>query len=161
MDEILVSNARRSFSRLTRFMNKLMRDLMAHGPVTPQQCYALEALVDGPLSMRPLATQVGLHQSTLTRVVEKLERLGLVKRTRRVGNQRHVEVELTDEGRHTYELLDMECNRVIAGLLELIPAEKRSTMVESTEALAALLDPDNERAQELIRGCCGRSGGDP
>jgi len=98
----LVKRSRQSFTRLARFFNQLMREQLGCGPVTVQQCYTLEALADGPLSMKDLAGEVALHQSTLTRVVEKLEKQNLVQRTRKSDNQRSVEVRLTDAGKQTY-----------------------------------------------------------
>jgi DNA-binding MarR family transcriptional regulator len=57
-----------------------MREQLFCGPVTVQQCYTLEALRDGPKSMSALAAEVALHQSTLTRIVEKLEKQNLLSR---------------------------------------------------------------------------------
>ena len=87
----LIRRARRSLSRLARFTNRLQRTQLACGPVTVQQCHTLEALTDGPLPMNRLADEVALHQSTLTRVVEKLEAKGLVVRERPAENQRVVD----------------------------------------------------------------------
>jgi hypothetical protein len=42
----LVEKSRQSFTRLARFINQLMREQLFCGPVTVQQCYTLEALID-------------------------------------------------------------------------------------------------------------------
>jgi hypothetical protein len=42
----LVERSRQSFTRLARFINQLMREQLFCGPVTVQQCYTLEALID-------------------------------------------------------------------------------------------------------------------
>jgi DNA-binding MarR family transcriptional regulator len=97
----LVKRSRQSFTRLARFINQLMREQLGCGPVTVQQCYTLEALMDGPKSMKSLAAEVALHQSTLTRVVEKLEKQNLVQRRRLAHNQRSVEVQITEAGKRT------------------------------------------------------------
>jgi DNA-binding MarR family transcriptional regulator len=150
-----VQSAQRSFTRLARFINKLMREQMACGPVTVQQCYALEALASGPMNMTNLATELALHQSTLTRVIDKLAKLGLVRRCRKDANQRVVEVELTDLGRHTHAALDSCGAAVIAQLLEMIPTKRRATVVESTELLAELLDPARDVVGKLLAdNCC-------
>ena len=152
----LVKRSRQSFTRLVRFFNQLMREQLGCGPVTVQQCYTLEALANGPLSMKELAAEVALHQSTLTRVVEKLEKQNLVVRTRKSDNQRSVEVRLTDAGRQTYLFLDAAGSRMISDLLDLIPAERRAAIVDAMEEVANLLNPSNEAFQKLLRGCrCG------
>jgi hypothetical protein len=118
-----------------------MREQLFCGPVTVQQCYTLEALMDGPKSMKALAAEVALHQSTLTRVVEKLERQNLVSRT-------------------PYVFLERESMRMISDLLDLIPKDRRASIVEAMEVLASLLNPENEAFQKLLKGCrCGISDG--
>ena len=152
----LVKRSRQSFSRLVRFFNQLIREQLMCGPVTVQQCYTLEALVDGPLSMKELAAEVALHQSTLTRVVEKLEKQNLVRRTRKSHNQRSVEVDLTESGRQTYLFLDDAGSQMISDLLDLIPEERRAAVVDAMEELANLLNPNNDDFQKLLQGCrCG------
>lgn len=152
----LVQRSRQSFTRLARCINQLMREQLACGPVTVQQCYTLEALMDGPRSMKSLAVEVALHQSTLTRVVEKLERQSLVRRTRLASNLRSVEVEITEAGKQTYLMLDDASSQMIANLLDHIPRQRRLTIVAAMEALADLLNPNNEPFQNLLKGCrCG------
>ena len=152
----LVKRSRQSFTRLARFFNQLMREQLGCGPVTVQQCYTLEALTNGPLSMKNLAAEVALHQSTLTRVVEKLEKQNLVQRTRIPDNQRSVEVRLTDAGQQTYLFLDAAGSQMISGLLDLIPNERRSAIVDAMEEVANLLNPNNDDFQKLLQRCrCG------
>jgi DNA-binding MarR family transcriptional regulator len=156
----LVKRSRQSFTRLVRFFNQLMREQLVCGPVTVQQCYTLEALRDGPLSMKNLAAEVALHQSTLTRVVEKLEKQDLVQRSRKSDNQRSVEVRLTDAGRQTYVLLDAAGSQMVSDLLDLIPTERRVAIVDAMEELANLLNPNNKDFQKLLQGCrCGTPDG--
>ena len=154
----LVKRSRQSLTRLARFFNQLMREQLTCGPVTVQQCYTLDALKDGPLPMKELAAEVALHQSTLTRVVEKLEQQKLVQRTRKPDNQRSVEVRLTDAGRQTYLFLDAAGSQMISDLLDLIPKERRGAIVDAMEELANLLNPNNEAFLKLLQGCrCGVS----
>jgi len=152
--EKLKLRARRSLSRLARFANRFQRLQLACGPVTVRQCQTLEALMDGPLPMKKLADEVALHQSTLTRVVEKLERKGLVTRGRTPGNRRAVEVALTDSGRSLYSMLDATSTEVVGQVLALLPQEDQEVAVKGLELLSSLLDPRNEEVQSLIAGCC-------
>ena len=149
----LVKRSRQSFTRLARFINQLMREQLGCGPVTVQQCYTLEALIDGPRSMKSLAAEVALHQSTLTRVVEKLEKQDLVRRRRPADNQRSVEVQITEAGRQIYRILDDAGSQMISDLLDHIPANRQAAIVDAMEALAELLNPANEAFQKLLQGC--------
>ena len=149
----LVEKSRQSFTRLARFINQLMREQLFCGPVTVQQCYTLEALMDGPKSMSALAAEVALHQSTLTRIVEKLEKQKLLIRRRRKTNQRTVEVQITEAGKRVYALLEAQSSKMISELLNLIPQSRRVAVVKPMEELANLLDPTNEAFQNLLKDC--------
>jgi DNA-binding MarR family transcriptional regulator len=152
----LVEKSRQSFTRLARFINQLMREQLFCGPVTVQQCYTLEALTDGPKSMSTLAAEVALHQSTLTRIVDKLEKQNLLTRRRKENNQRTVEVQITEAGQQVHALLAAQSSQVISELLDLIPENRRVAVVESMEELANLLDPGNEAFRNLLKDCrCG------
>jgi len=149
-----VTSLHGSFTRLARFFDQLMRGKLSCCPITVQQCYTLEALADGPKPMKALAAQVAVHQSTLTRIVEKLEKQRLVRRTRKPDNQRSVEVEITEAGKLAYAELDEGCVEMTAGLLDMIPKAKRSSVVESLALVASLLDPEKEAFQGVLKGCC-------
>ena len=71
--------------------------------------------------MKDLAAEVALHQSTLTRVVEKLEKQDLVRRRRQSDNQRSVEVQITEAGKQNYLFLDEAGSQMISDLLDFIP----------------------------------------
>lgn len=156
MDEAeQIRSLRQSFSRMMRFMGRLTREQLACGPVTVQQCYCLEALDDGPRSMSELASEVGLHQSTVTRIVEKLEKLGFVKRSRVVGNQRCVRVELTTEGKEQYAELDKESNALISTLLTFVDEDRRVGIIDSLAFVSELLEPNSPAFQLCSsKGCC-------
>ena len=149
----LVKRSRHSFTRLARFINQLMREQLGCGPVTVQQCYTLEALMDGPRSMKSLAAEVALHQSTLTRVVEKLEKQNLVRRRRPADNQRRVDVHITNAGKQIYGFLNDASSQMISDLLDHIPRKRQVAIVKAMEELADLLNPGNEAFQKLLNGC--------
>ena len=152
----LVEKSRQSFTRLARFINLIMREQLFCSPVTVQQCYTLEALADGPKSMSALAAEVALHQSTLTRIVAKLEKQNLLIRRRRQNNQRSVEVQITEAGQQVHALLEAQSSQVISRLLDLIPENRRVAVVESMAELANLLDPGNQAFRNLLKDCrCG------
>jgi len=150
-----VITARRSFTRLARFFNQLLREQLTCGPLTIQQFYTLEVLDGGPLPMGDLSDQVGLHQSTMSRIVDRLERDGYVARKRDSRKKRLVEVSLSGEGRKLYRFLDRECKGVTSEILKTLPAERIKDCVEALDLLARSIDPENERFRTILRGCCG------
>ncbi len=149
-----VQSLRRSFTRLEKFFNQLMRQQFACCSITVQQWYTLEALMDGPRTMNELAAQVALHQSTMTRIVEKLEKQGFATKTRKAENQRTVEVRITASGREICMAMDKQCAQMTADLLDLLPRERRTYAVDALEMFTSLLDPADEAFQQVLRNCC-------
>ena len=159
-EDKLVKSAAKSFTRLARYIDQLARENLSCGPVTVQQCYALEALTGGPLNMKDLASRVGVHQSTLTRIIEKLENHKYVVRSRKSGNQRAVEVELTESGGRLCEYLADENYKMVAGMLAMIPKNKRKEVVGAMETLTGILSPDNPEFVSLMKNCCSEMRGE-
>lgn len=149
-----IRSLRQSFSRLERFFSQLMREQFSCCGATVQQWYCLEALLGEPKSMNALAAEVALHQSTVTRIVEKLEKQGLASRTRKAGNQRSVEVRITKSGRDMYTWMDGQCAQMTSNLLDLIPSERQALTVEAMEEFSSVLDPKNQAFQEVLKRCC-------
>jgi len=119
-----------------------------------QQYYALEALAAGPRSMSGLAQQVGLHQSTMTRIVEKLDKQALVRRARKPGNERSVEVRITEEGKAIYLPMREFATRMFGDLLDHVPAAERASVVTAMATLTNLFSPENEVFQQMHKACC-------
>ncbi len=153
------ASLRWSFGRIARFFNQLMRGKLTCGPLTIQQFHTLEALAGGPVPMGDLADQVGLHQSTMTRIVDRLERDGYLVRKRSDREKRLVEVALTGEGMKLYRMLDRECLAVTSQLLDALPEDRREVCVETIDMLARTIGPDSERFREILRRCCAAKQG--
>lgn len=155
-----VLSARRSFTRMARFIHQLLREKLTCGPLTIQQFYTLESLEGGPRPMNALAAQVGLHQSTLTRIVDRLERDGLVARRGDPKEKRRVEVVLTDAGRAMYRSLDRECTSVASEMLKVVPEDARQACVDAMDLLSRSMDPGSETFRAMLRSCCGDGKGE-
>ena len=151
-----IENLRQSFCRFLRFGNQLMRGQASCCPVTMEQYHTLEALLDGSKSMKDLASEVGFHQSTMTRIVEKLDAQELVLRTRKRSNQRHVDVKITEKGKQTCLSMRNGCSQMIAWLLDAIPKKERASVVKSMETFTNLFSPENNTFQEMYQACCGK-----
>jgi DNA-binding MarR family transcriptional regulator len=143
-----------SFLEFTKYFSQLLRQKLADSPITVHQYYTLEALTNGPKSMNAVADDVGMHQSTLTRVLEKLENQQFVRRTRKPGNQRMVEVEITEAGRQLLQTMHAEALRLIDVLLTPLPKAQYPKFVKTMEMLGDLLNPKNENFQRVLKTCC-------
>jgi DNA-binding MarR family transcriptional regulator len=111
-----------------RLRSRLHQDVAAD--LSPVQRLALATLAEGPHRVGDLADQLGLAESTVTRLVDRLEGNRLVVRRMLPSDRRSVTVELTPAGRRTAE------------------AAARGRRDYLTEILTALEPPER---RELVR----------
>jgi DNA-binding MarR family transcriptional regulator len=149
-----IERLRQSFCNFLRFGNQLMRGQASCCPVTMEQYHTLDVLLDGPQTMKKLASGVGFHQSTMTRIVEKLNAQELVLRTRKRSNQRHVDVEITEKGKQVCLSMRNGCSQMMSWLLDAIPKNEQESVVKSMETFTNLFNPENKTFQEMCQTCC-------
>jgi DNA-binding MarR family transcriptional regulator len=79
----------------------------------------------GPLSMSEIARTLQLTLSSVTAVVDKLEKKKLVRRARTAEDRRLVRVELTGAGRKFYNLVESAHLTLTGSMLKILdPAER-------------------------------------
>lgn len=105
------------------------------------QIQLLEALADhGTLGVGEVAEHAGVAAPTATRMLKQLERDGVITRTRAPGNERRVEIALTDPGAALLaEHRDRLRERQLRAYRDLSP-EQRSAVTELTQRLTELID---------------------
>lgn len=130
-----------------RTLGLFERDAVCCGSVTIPQCVVLEALLDGPSEVGPLAERVGSSPSAMTRLVDGLVHRGLLERERDERDRRRVLVRLSREGRREAQRLVRATEDAVDGVLSAIPKSKRAQVVESIRLLRGAVD-------EAWRGCC-------
>ncbi|OON77266.1 MarR family winged helix-turn-helix transcriptional regulator [Streptomyces tsukubensis] len=98
----------------------------------------------GPTRLTVLATEEGVSQPSMTQLVQRLERLGLVTRVRCPDDGRAVLVSITDAGRRDVEARRRKRFDRLQNLLAALPDEERDTLVSAARmampALSSLLD---------------------
>ncbi|MEU4190861.1 MarR family transcriptional regulator [Kribbella sp. NPDC026611] len=125
-------------SSLVRTMH-LLQDV--HGEVsrplglTPQQAHLICVLLSGPTGMTDLSHILGIERSSLTSMVDRLERRSLVARTTHPTDRRACRIELTPTG----ETLANECHaRVVARIDDLtstLPPATRRTLTTTLQSI--------------------------
>ena len=92
------------FNRVTNKTNITMGDFITQLNFTVPQWRVIAVLnAFGELSVGELADQAVVRQSTLSRVVDQLEKQGLVRRKTFAKNKRVVHVNLTEKGGDMFE----------------------------------------------------------
>jgi DNA-binding MarR family transcriptional regulator len=84
--------------RLSFAVQCLYHDLSREHDLTAQQALLMCALIERPVGMAELTEQLHIEKSTLTGLVDRAERRGLVRRAPHPVDRRVVRVALTLEG---------------------------------------------------------------
>ena len=105
--------------------------------LTPQQAHLLCVLLGGPLGMTELSRILSIERSSLTSMVDRLERRDLVARTANPTDRRASHIELTADGRSlAHDAHDAVVAR-IETLTADLPAATRKTLTTALQSILA------------------------
>ncbi len=143
--------------RITRAIDLHSRVLMQKNGLTIPQLAALQAIRRlQPIAVGALARDIHLGAATVTGILGRLEKRGLISRTRGDVDRRSVVVQLTDEGSKLVaeapSLLQDRFHRELAKLREW-----EQTMILATlQRIASMMDAEDiEAAPVLVPGVVG------
>jgi DNA-binding MarR family transcriptional regulator len=114
-----------------------LRSVDAQSGLTPARLSALSVVVfGGALPLGRLAAAEDVASPTMTRIVDGLETLGLVRRTRHPANGRIALIEATPDGRRL--MLDAAARRhvAIADAIGRLGADDRRALLKAAPAFA-------------------------
>jgi MarR family transcriptional regulator, organic hydroperoxide resistance regulator len=120
----IVAGLRRVVRALELYSQEVRRDF----GLTAPQLWALKTLErTGPLTTGALAKALVIHQSSASLLAGRLERRGLVRRTRSPDDRRCVRIELTDQGHAICaEAPEPAQGRLLHGLATMSPPRIRN-----------------------------------
>ena len=118
---------------LTTHYNALIRYYASRLSLTAPQAFHLLAVSTDGISMSGLAHKLGLDNSTLTRNIQKLDKLGLVLRKQDAFDKRVFRVSLTKKGQvivEEFENLLLDLNYSMLKHIDLDDQENIPDMLE-------------------------------
>ncbi len=128
-----------ALQRATHATLQLIATELVDLDLNPSEINALANLADGRgRTVSQLGAAVGTKPTTLTSVLDRLERRGHITRTTRAGDRRSVLIELTDSGRDTAAVI----TRTLADI------ERRALGALSPEAVAGFYAVLNALTEE-------------
>ena len=127
-------------TNLTTHYNAIFRQYSSRLSLTaPQAFHLLSIPVDG-ISMSGLANKLGLDTSTLTRNIQKLEKLDLVRRKQDRNDKRILAVYLTDKGRGKVEKIEESLLNLNFYMMKYIDLDDQENIPEMLEKLVWAMD---------------------
>ena len=120
------------------------RDVCGQGE-TLAQCFILSSVPYDGIHMSRLAGKLGIDNSTLTRLMDNLEKHNLAFRKKDEDDRRLVNVFLTEEGQAVMFRFEARIENLGSRILDDLPSEKRELVKGSLESLLWSL------SKELLR----------
>ena len=125
-----------SLVRLMHVLQDLYAETSRPLGLTPQQAHLICVLLDGPLGMTELSRIMSIERSSLTSMVDRLERRSLVARSADPSDRRACHIALTDDGRTlAHQAHNAYTTRVEALTTDLSPTHKSHVHAAITRIL--------------------------
>jgi len=135
LDAAQLDALRLTITRLARSMRK-----HSGADLTPSQMSALTTLErHGTVRTGRLAELEGISKSSVTRLADRLEALGLLSRTVDDSDARSWQVALTDEGRRLLASSNATATDYLARKIAILPVEEQGLLGAALPALEMLL----------------------
>ena len=125
---------------LTTHYNALIRSTASQLHLTASQAFHLISIPHDGIPMSKLAHRLGLDASTLTRNIQKLENLGLVRRMHDSYDKRVQKVVLTKQGLDITEEIEDILHQMNNSIIEQIDLDTQENMCELLEKLVWSMD---------------------
>jgi DNA-binding MarR family transcriptional regulator len=126
-----------------------------HRVTSPQLSCLLALYENGPLPPSQIGRHIMVNSSTVTGIIDRLERKGLVERSRTSRDRRVITISLTKEGSMLVEKAPLPVqNKIVAGMRKLT-SEEIEEIIQSLTRLTGMLD---DNAEESGKEHAGRGG---
>ena len=111
------------------------------------QMRLLLRLRDEPMTQKELTDQLRIQPGSLSEMLAKVERAGLVEKRRSERDRRNFELRLTDEGRAQADVFEKEQMEQATWLLEPLTDDQKTQLKSLLETLIAHWEPENHTEQ--------------
>ncbi|MDG6105834.1 MarR family transcriptional regulator [Dactylosporangium aurantiacum] len=136
--EALVLNAFQVMGVLTR--------TGAEHDLSLTQLRVLGILRDRRLQVTELAAYLGLDKSTMSGLIDRAERRGLLARDKNPDDRRAVDVYMTDAGQQLTARLHEQIQRALTPMIDRLDAAQQRRLIELLDAASAVPSSRAERA---------------
>ncbi len=142
--DIVISEIMQSLRRIIKAIQDYSQEVSNKFGITGPQLWALKTLSQsGELSLGELSERMYLHPSTITGVVDRLEKKGYVVRGRGEEDRRVIKVQLTAEGKRLVRKTPNPVQgKMIYGLRGL-RREKLNLICDSVQKLVEIMEAQN------------------
>lgn len=129
------------------------KEVARHHGLTGPQVSAIKMLeAFGDLSLSALSARMSAKNSTITGVVDRMERNELVRRTRSEADRRVVLIRLTQKGRALAEAIPVASLEIFATALDSLPKSDRDKLRGILRRLSDAVRVEVEKTESQLQG---------
>ncbi|REK18435.1 MAG: MarR family transcriptional regulator [Planctomycetota bacterium] len=142
LDVDVLDQARELDAALKALARKILIDDDPASELPLRQFRVCAALFEGPRTMKELSRQLGVSQSAVTQLADRLETAGMVTRAPADGDRRVRSLELTARARRLLKIREERRIERMGQILDRISRRERTAVVAAIAALkdAAAMD---------------------
>ena len=142
------SNLFVSYLRVTQHMSQQFRSHFGRMDLTVPQAMVLTVLgEDGPVPISALAERTGSANSTVSGIVDRLEKLGLAKRQRSETDRRVIYVSATEKYAELRDKAVTDVHSYFSDLMSSMPEEDRNLVASALQKLDEALSKVEEQGK--------------
>lgn len=145
-DGVLI-NLRRIIQAIDLHSRQLARQ---HGITTPQLLILKQVEGEASLTVSQLAKRVSLKQATVTDILNRLERKGLVLRKKGSNDRRQVLIEETEAGRKLLEAAPSPLQETFLDKFEELDIWKQTMVLTSLQLLSSMMVEEEISAAPIL-----------
>lgn len=145
-DGVLIS-LRRIIQAIDLHSRQLVRQ---HGVTTPQLIILKQVEAEGAITVSQLAKEVSLKQTTVTDILNRLEKKDLVRRTKDENDRRRVLIEETATGRKLLETAPSPLQETFLNKFEDLDSWQQTMIHSSLQLLESLMVEEKISAAPIL-----------
>lgn len=144
IDPVVLQIARR-LRQITHEVDRYSKYMQENYHITiPQLVCLREIYENGPIALGALSKIVYVNSSTVTGIVDRLEKRNLVRRTRVSKDRRQIHVEITEEGLEFIANAPGPLEEKFAQRISKLDKDEVKAILFAIEKLVSMLNPSEE-----------------
>lgn len=146
-----VEDALVAIRRIMRAAEQSSRSLSRQAGMTASQLVVLQIISsEGEISPSAIAQKARITQATVTALLDRLQKRGLVTRTQGAADRRRVHVTVTEEGRKLLNITPDALQTRFADRFNALKDWQQASINAALEQVAELLDADSIEAAPIL-----------
>ena len=147
---LVLTAIRRIVRKVAQHSHRLSQDT----GLTVPQLLCLKAIgdmeADGEVTAVQVANRLQLSPATVSRILDRLERAGLVDKARSTADRRRVHLTLSAQGKASYEAQPAPLQEQFVERFSALPKAQQESLLHALETLSTLMDASELDASPIL-----------